>query len=374
MGKHDLNCAGELRNGDFEASNSFPLNWSNQGMTYGLNTYDMVNVLEMEIVPGENNEGNALHAYNRNAWWASPQLEIDSSCFKLGQLLEFSAKIKLESEDGSSTECNPGQIWGKHGVMDGACPIMTLEMTLPGGEVTYADVAYLVGPYKTEWNSMYGTFVVSEDFLNAEKINLKWYKYIKKYGFTVDDVLIEEVVNGCGDLIKNGGGEEGDLRGWQCYGSNDVVHALEYVPNVTIGTGHFVSKNRQNHDDGIMTLLDTNCVNATSFYQISAKFKLAQNVSVVPCDYLGTATTGTEIPRCPMIHLGSRNLFGAAQYRPLASLDTPYSFEDWNTISSIFQFFSNEISAEETYVYISGSPPGTDILVDEVSLVEFILP
>ena len=48
--KHDLNCAGELRNGDFEASNSFPLNWSNQSMTYGLNTYDMVNVLEMEII------------------------------------------------------------------------------------------------------------------------------------------------------------------------------------------------------------------------------------------------------------------------------------------------------------------------------------
>merc|ERR1712150_88654 len=116
---------------------------------------------------------------------------------------------------------------------------------------------------------------------------------------------------------------------------------------------------------------DTDCINTTSFYQISAKFKLPENNYVVPCDYLGTATTGTETPRCPMIYPGARNNFGAAQYRALASLDTPYSYYDWNTMSSIFQFFSNELSADETYIYISGSPPGTEILVDEVSLVEF---
>lgn len=373
-------CTDQLRNGDLEADDTVPFNWSNESLAFGKKSYAMQTLLEMDIVPGENNVGNALHVHNRFTWWASPQLDIDPSCFKVGDQLEFSARIKLEGEDGGPTECIPGQVWGKFGITDGSCPVMTLEIkSKKGKKVDYIDVAQLVAPYSKGWNSMYGVYTVSEEFLNADKITLKWYKYLKEYGFTLDNVSIKDAPDGCEELIKNGGGEKGDLRGWQFYGSNGVVHALEHN-DFSIGRNHLASKKRKKYDDGIMTILDTNCLNTTAFYKISAKFKLTKPIdesksALENCDYLGTSTSGSDIPRCPMVSLGARNEVGASQNRPIASLDIPYEndVKGWNTMSSIFQFFPNEISAAETFIYISGSPPGTNILIDDVKLVKYEL-
>lgn len=371
-------CTNRLRNGDLEADD-VPFNWKNTSKAFNGKNYNIEKLLDMEIVAGESGVGNALHVNNRFTWWASPQLDIDVSCFKPGQQLEFSARIKLEGKDGEPTVCTPGQIWGKLGITEGICPVMTLEILSDDGTVTYSDVGQLVAPYSKEWNSMYGIFSVTEEFLKAKKVTLKWYKYSKENGCTLDNVFIKAAEDGCGDLIKNGDGEAGDLRGWQFYGSNGVVHALEYSPDFTHGKAHLVSKNRQKFNDGIMTLLDTRCLNSTRFYKISAKFKLSETSqegsTLTSCDYLGTSTKGSEVPRCPMMYIGAKNSIGASQFRPVAALDVPFvqSLKEWNMMTSIFQFFPNEISAKSAYVFVSGSPPGTDILIDDVSLEEYQL-
>jgi len=366
-------CTDELRNGNFEAINSDPnstdiVNWENAPTFFG--------AVNMTLVPGENGVGNGLRVFNRYAWWASAKQVIDTSCFQMGEQLEFSARIKLEDGDGNPTQCTPGQIWGRFGITTGICPLMTLK-TVTAGETAYIDVASLVAPYNTEWNSMYGVYTVSEELLNADEVHLMLYKMEKPMGYTLDDVSIKVIDGGCSTVIKNGGGEAGDARNWNYYGNDGVIHAAEYHPDFTIGTKHLVVKNRQDYDDGIMTLLDTACLDKDSLYTVSAKMKLVRTDPdtginyLVTCDYLGTAVSGGTLPRCPMIHIGAYNSGGPRQFRPVASVNAPFSgaVGDWNEMSSVFGFFHNELTAEQTFLFINGAPPGTDILIDDVSIV-----
>lgn len=353
-------CTDAERNGDFEQNSTYPNNWHD---TVGDGEVDMV------IVPGPDGVGNALQAVNRTRWWASPRLDIDTSCYVAGEQLTFTAKIKLMDENLDPTECTPGQVWGRGGAT-WVCPLMALKITAADGSLSYVDVASLVAPYQTEWNSMYGTYTVTQDFIDATSVSVIWYKADKDISFVLDDVFITQEVDGCATLVKNGGGEAGDARGWQYYGTDGVLHAVDYNANYTIGNFHLASMNRVSYDDGISTNLDTACLDLESLYEISAKVMLidTNSGSHTTCDYLGTSTSGGDIPRCPMVHLGARNPGGPRQFRPIASVNAPFSSTTWNELSSVFGFFSNELTAEETFLFISGSPPGTDILLEDVSL------
>lgn len=352
-------CTDIERNGDFEQNSTYPNNWHD---TVGEGEVDMV------IVPGPGDVGHALQAVNRTRWWASPRLDIDTSCYGLGEQLTFTSKIKLLDENLSNTTCTPGQLWGRGGAT-WVCPMMALKIVAPSGDSSYVDVASLVAPYNPEWNSMYGTYTVTQDFMDATSVSLIWYKSAKEMSFVLDDVFIEQVLDGCDTLVKNGGGEAGDARGWQYYGNDGVSHGVENSPGHTIGNFHLASMNRQSYDDGIRTNLDTACLDLESLYEISAKIMLVDtNSTLVTCDYSGTATTGGDIPRCPMVHLGATNPGGPRQYRPIASVNSPFDQSTWNELNSVFGFFSNELTAQETFLFISGSPPGIDILIEDVSL------
>lgn len=353
-------CTDVERNGDLEQNSTYPNNWHND---VGAGE------VTLSIVPGPDDVGHALKAVGRTRWWASPRLDIETSCYAPGEQLTFTSKIKLLDANMQNTECTPGQIWGRGGET-WVCPTMALKLTAQDGSESYIDVASLVAPYQPEWNSMYGTYTVTQEFMEAATVSLIWYKSAKQMSFILDDVSVVKEEDGCATLIKNGGGEEGDTRGWQYYGNDGVVHAVEYAEGFTIGDYHLASKNRISFDDGIRTMLDTACLDMESLYEISAKILLVDSNSstLATCDYSGTATTGREIPRCPMIHLGARNPGGPRQYRPIASINSPFDSSTWNELNSVFGFFSNELTAEETFLFISGSPPGIDILLEDVSL------
>jgi len=355
-------CTDEERNGNFDANSTSLVVWKNSKSKAGL--------VEMSLTSGIDGS-NAMKVTKRYAWWASPTLDIDARCYEVGDQLEFSAKIKLIDDDSISMPCSPGQIWGRFGVVSGICPLMSLKMISEDEKETdYVDVATVIAPYQTSnWNSMYGVYTVTKEFKAAGTISLMWYKMAKAMGYIVDDVSIKVLDDGCENLIKNGGAEQGDARGWQYYGTDGTQVSVEKW-EFTNGRYHFVTKNRTKHDDGIMTPLDAGCLDTKSVYKISLNIKIVQNNTLISCDHLGTSTTGPEAQRCPMIHIGARNEGAPRQYRPIASVNDPYSnkLEDWNRLSSLFSFFTNEISAQELFLFVSGSPPDVEIHIDDVSL------
>lgn len=365
MGAQAQLCTDLEREGTFDASDSIPSIWNDTVST---------GTVELSLVPGENGEGNALQAVNRTRWWASPRLDIDKECYTVGEHLVFSSRIHLMNTTMDPVQCTPGQIWGRFGET-WVCPTMALKIST-GEDNTFVDVASLAAPYSEDWNSMFGTYTVTQEFMNADSVSLIWYKTAKEIWFTIDNVSITSEANACEHLVKNGGGEAGDARNWKYYGNDGVVHAVEFDEDFTIGTKHLVSKNRVDYQDGIMTLLDPGCLDLDSLYEVSAKIKLADGATtntanganLTTCDYLGTWTTGGDIPRCPMVYVGAKSPGGPRQFRAVASVNEPFDTEVWNELSSVFGFFSNEVTAEELYLFIAGAPPGTDIYIEDVSL------
>ena len=357
-------CTDEARNGNFDNNSTAIEKWETAPTKYGSVT--------MSLAPGV--EGNAMRVTERYAWWASPTLHIDQGCFAEGDTLEFTAKIKLIDDNDMPLSCKPGQIWGKNGIIAGVCPLMTLK-TISNSVGTefdtgYIDVASVVAPFKTnDWNSMHGVYTVTKEFLESEEISLMFYKMEKEVGYIVDNVSIKKVEDGCAKLVKNGNAETGDARGWQYFGDDASFVAVD-TQVFSLGSYHFVNSNRQDFDDGAITFLDQGCLDTESIYQISVKVKLTQGDLLVPCDYLGTSTTGGDIARCPMIHLVAKNSGGPRQIRALAAVSEPFSIEvnEWNELNSFFSFLPAELGAEDLHLYISGSPGGVDIHFDDLVL------
>lgn len=359
-----VHCTDEARNGNFDNNATFIELWENAPTKYGS--------VEMSLVPGV--EGNAMKVTNRYAWWASPTLDIDKGCFAEGDTLEYSVRIKLIDDNGMPLSCRPGQVWGKGGIIEGVCPLMTLKTRLDAMgsdfDTAYIDVAAVIAPFvENDWNTMHGVYTVTKEFLAAEKISLMFYKMEKKIGYIVDNLSIKKVEDGCANLIINGDAEAGDARGWQYTGDITTLLGVEQT-EFTLGSYHFVNSNRLSFDDGAMTFLDNGCFDTESIYKISGKVKLSEAGTLVPCDYLGTSTTGGDIPRCPMIHLGAGNTGGPRQFRPIAAVNKPFSTElnEWNELSSLFSFFPIELQAEDLFLFISGSPGGVDIHMDDLVL------
>lgn len=353
-------CSDDEMNRNFNAGNT---SWTRNGY------YDY------EMVKEATSGANVYAVKNRQANWAGPIQIVDKTCYSVGDTLMATANILLRfaprdtPDMETSYECDPGKIWGVNGEMDKVCPTLVL-MIKTGTEAKHVDIAKVISPFKIgTYNTMFGEVKVTQEMLDADSVALELIRTEPEVNIYIESVSLEIVQDKCETLITNGDGDVGDSRAWSYFGTDGLIEVTQAPP--IIGTHSIWSRYRPDWFDGAQVLLDTDCLELGSLYELSAKVRMKDVNGHVACDHMltdHTRTVGGE--RCPVANLAAFNHGGPRQKRIIASVSKDWVKEEFNEIKGQFSFFANELSAHELSLFFNMAPPNVDLILDSVTLTK----
>ena len=216
-----------------------------------------------------------------------------------------------------------------------------------------------------EWNTLYGTFTVNNDMLQADQIAFYIDGVIENIDIMIDNVsIIPSGVDNTGNCISNGDFEVGDSRDWECVGT--LSCGLKMVQPGNSPSSYALSTTvRSSTYWGMKQVLSKNCFTAGITYEINAYMKLEDaNGNTAFCDpylyYQGVAGF------CPNVLLQHPDL-QALRVR-VAAVAGPFNPSGWNHIYGVATITDTMLGWRELETFIGWAQAGVNVVIDDISI------
>jgi hypothetical protein len=240
---------------------------------------------------------------HRSSFLHGPVVFVDTRCIvQIGDIIEYTAKIRLVSEDGHGAEaCDTSN---PHSAM--RCPSANIIVS-HGGQQTaaYWDFAKVNGNWsKTEWNIISGSIEVDHSLVAADSVAILVARCRKSVRIVMNDVSakIKQPDRTCKDLIRNGYFENLGASGWSVMGESVKASVKDGVLYLT---------GREQWYHGIAQILNPSCFTVGSQLEVHAKVQLRAQDGYVGC-YPGRLYLSAE--SCPNMNLRIQNQNGTEKF------------------------------------------------------------
>lgn len=240
-----------------------------------------------------------------------------------------------------------------------------------GGEILNVDLG--VGKVNVawipdDWNSIYGTFSVTETLLKADNVVLYFDGPSKEIDIIIQDVVIHSFSSMCNDLSLNGDFVDG-TKNWGFIGPETGLKVVSGSSGNALST-----VNRVHWFHGISQSFDTRCLIQDDIldarFEVTAYVKLVDSsgngVDCDPYNYFFSAKA------CPHIALRVLNPDDGSvdNLRDIAFPAGPWKKDEFNLVTGSFYMSADLIYAHKGLSYFFyKSWGGKNIIVDSVSIV-----
>ena len=139
-------------------------------------------------------EGGLSSQFREYSSWGISQF-LDTRCMVLDRVYTLSASIKLINQDGSSYICVQGKVAYNYS----RCPKAQLRSRVGTTDRvdSYLTIATDINTSNTgDWDTMVGTFTVTEEQANAGSVLLAWYDTPAHVKVILDNITLS-CVSGC---------------------------------------------------------------------------------------------------------------------------------------------------------------------------------
>jgi hypothetical protein len=354
-------CQQLIRNGDMAASQSSYPYWLH---------FDS----GIELVKGAGIGGtNAIADTVYSVFDAYIGQFLDTRCLEEGRQYEVRAWVKMMNPTTKAIyPCDKG---------DGTCPIIQLRGQVPNDPngQTFADfgatyVSSFVRPFdKAGWNLLQGVVTIDSSFAAATSVALVIRRGLPNIKMFLDNVSMTLMPKSCNDLVLNGGFSGGNSTFWEKDSLDSTTSSLEIVS--VSGNPALRLRSRSSSSDSISQNIRTGCMAYNERYAAIARVRLLQPNSDIlrVCDR-GVLTGSKACPRMFLksfidIGLPTQSIMlpdGSA----IADLDHGVTSDGYYTMTGTFYGTRNDELSEKSVLLIGvGLPAGTDLLIDDVSIM-----
>jgi len=313
-------CSEIIRNGDFEDTDDVKMvQWYHSGC-------------DLNFTEGVT--GKALATQGRTSVGHGLVQFLDTTCMVRDQSYDIHAKIKLmKSNSNETATCDPSlRVLGSE-----RCPRASIRSSKDGNPLSYLyGIANTLSPYnETDWNYMFGSFVVNEDMSNADQVAFYFDGVAEGVEIIIDDVSIIPSPIPEGACLQNNDFEVGDDRKWHCKGGDYKCELKMVQPghNASNDRPSFALSTTRREDSnwGMAQTIVDGCMSEGEVYEVTAYVKLLDyDGNDVSCDpyvyYQGLSTF------CPVIILEDTLSMKSYRREVVSYVAGPYKENDWNLL------------------------------------------
>jgi len=344
-------CDELIRNGDFESGTDIKsLGWYHSGSGMKIDATGGVGGSKALSSDGRTNPANGLVQF------------LDTRCMTLNSKYDISAKVKLVDPSGGTPTCDPNS----RSVGGTRCPRANIRASKNGNPTSYSyAVGNTLAPFAAgEWNTLYGTFTVDSNMVNADQIAFYVDGVAENVDIMIDQVSITpSAVSTSGNCVNNGDFEVGDSRDWECVGT--LSCGLQMVQPGHNSSYALSTTQRLASFWGMKQKLLKTCFTAGTTYEINAYMKLTDaNGNTVACDpYLYYQGVAGFCPNVLLQHPDQQ----ALRVR-VAAVAGPVDNSGWNHIYGVATVTDTMLGWPAFEAFIGWARANVNVVIDDVSI------
>jgi len=233
--------------------------------------------------------------------------------------------------------------------------------------------------YDDGWIPLFGTFTVNQELVDAYRSWMRLYKAPAGVNIAIDNLSITKINEDtyghhqCTDLVRNGGGERGDLKSWLIKGVNDMGTVDMISPGATGDYAFHHTGTRSEFFNGLWQKMDKECMTLGSKWTVQAKFKLFDgNGDAISC----TKNSRNWMKQCPMILFQSMTRKNGIAHMDLPLLNNApgdWVPEEWNDFENVFEVTEDYHAQYSIWLLIHNIKPGYTYMVDDISVTPYVV-